>query len=95
MTTIDRRTRYAGDAVVLGPDWLPAELPAVLHDTGTLAARGVPGLGLSTLGFVVDGVTAHLTVDDGRLVVRAGSAEEGPVAVLDAAALSDLMQDVV
>lgn len=94
MPTIDRRTRYVGDTVTIGPEWLQDELPAVLRETGALGARGVEVLGLSTLGFDVDGTTAHLRVADGRLVVREGKSEDGPVAALDASALSDLAQDV-
>lgn len=41
MNTIDRRTRHAGDAAALGPEWLHDELPARVHDTGVLGARGV------------------------------------------------------
>ena len=94
MTTIDYRTRYLGDTVTIGPEWLHDELPAILRDKGALGARGVDVLGLSTLGLEVDGTTAHLTVADGRLEVREGSAADGPVAALDASAFSDLVQDV-
>ena len=94
MVTIDQRTRYLGDTVDLDAAWLHDELPAILDDTGVLAARGVEVLGLSTLGFDVDGTTAHLCVADGRLVVREGVAGEGPVAVLGASSFSDLFQDV-
>jgi hypothetical protein len=95
MTTVDWRTRHHGDAVPLGPEWMQDTLPAILQETGALGARGVDVLGLSTLGFEVDGATAHLTVAGGRLVVREGAAADGPVAVLDAPALSDLVQDLV
>jgi hypothetical protein len=94
MTTIDLRTRYVGDAAALGPDWLHEELPDAMRDAGALGARGVEVLGLSTLGFDVDGMTAHLAVAGGHFVLRDGSADEGPIAVLDASALSDLIQDV-
>jgi hypothetical protein len=95
MVTVDRRTRGSGGAAALGPDWLHDELRDLLRDTGTLGARGVEVLGLSALGLEVDGSRASLTVVDGRLVVRDGAAPDGPVARLDATALSDLVQDVV
>jgi hypothetical protein len=93
--TIDQRTRFQGDSAALEPAWLLEQLPDVLQETGTLAARGVRVLELPPLGFEVEGVTAHLAVEDGRLAVREGSASGGPIAALDAVALSDLMQDVV
>jgi hypothetical protein len=94
MPTVDFRTRHAGDAVALGPEWLHDTLPAVLRETGPLGGRAVEVLGLSTLGFEVDGDTAHLAAVNGSLTVRAGLGD-GPVAVLDAGALSDLVQDAV
>jgi Phytanoyl-CoA dioxygenase (PhyH) len=94
MTTIDARTRSLGATTTLDPAWFHDELPTVLRDTGVLGARGVEVLGLSTFGFEVDGTVGHLTVADGRLEVREGSAAEGPVVSLDSAAFSDLVQDV-
>ena len=40
MPSIDARTRFAGDAVALDGEWLVADLPTVLHETGGLGARG-------------------------------------------------------
>jgi hypothetical protein len=94
VTTIDTRSRFTGDAVPLGADWLFEGLPEVLRDTGALGGRGAELLGLSTLGIDVDGTTAHLTVDHGTIAVREGEPDDGPVAVLDGDAFSDLMQDV-
>jgi Phytanoyl-CoA dioxygenase (PhyH) len=94
MPSIDKRTRFVGDEVELDASWLFDDLPAILRDTGALGARGVQVLGLSTLGFDVDGATAHLAVDDGKLVVREGDADDGPIAILDANAFSELMQDI-
>ena len=94
MPTIDRRTRCSGDVVPVDPGWLLDELPAILRETGTLGARGVDVLELSALGFEVETTSAHLTSVDGRLVVRGGQAPDGPIAVLDASAFSDLVQDV-
>jgi hypothetical protein len=78
MASIDKRTRFVGDTTTLGG----------------VAARGVEVLGLTTFGLDVDGTTAHFAVDDGTLLVREGDAAAGPIAVLDADAFSDLMQDV-
>jgi len=69
-------------------------LPAILRETGGLGARGVEVLGLSALGLDVDGTTAHLAVVDGRLAVREGDPDDGPIAELDPAAFAELMQDV-
>ncbi len=94
MTSVDLRTRHAGDAVALDASWIVDGLPAVLRETGRLAGRGVEVLALSTLGFEVDGVAGSLVARDGGLVVEPGSADDGPLAVMDAAAFSDLVQDV-
>jgi hypothetical protein len=94
MASIDKRTRYVGDTEPLDTSWLFDDLPAMLRETGGLGARGVEVLGLTTFGLDVDGTTAHFAVDDGTLVVREGDADDGPIAVLDPDAFSDLMQDV-
>jgi hypothetical protein len=94
MTSIDKRTRFVGDTVPLDASWLFDELPAILEETGRLAARGVDVLALPTLGFDVDGTTAHFAVEHGALAVREGDADDGPIAILDAAAFSDLVQDL-
>jgi Phytanoyl-CoA dioxygenase (PhyH) len=94
MTTVDWRTRFAGGAVVMDAGRLFGDLADRLEDTGVLGARGVELLGLSPLGLEVEGTTAHLAVDDGRLAIRDGRADGGPVVELDAAACSELLQDV-
>ncbi len=94
MTTIDRRTRYAGGAVVMDAGRLFGDLADRLDTTGALAARGVAQLGLSALGLDVEGTAIHLMVDDGCLAVREGRGDGGPVVELDAAACSELLQDV-
>src|SRR3954470_819622 len=93
MPTIDARTRFVGDSLALDGEWLVGDLPETLLETGALAARGVQVLGLTTLGFVVDDVRAHLTVEEGRGGVRGGDADDGPIAPLDAPALSDIAND--
>jgi len=94
MTSIDKRTRFVGDTEPLDASWLFDELPAILRDSGGLGARGVELLGLTTFGLDVEGTAAHIVVDHDRLVVREGDAESGPIAILDDAAYSDLMQDL-
>ncbi len=94
-TTIDRRTRFAGNAVVLGADQLFGDLADRLTETGELAARGADLLDLPPLGFEVDATAAHLVVDGGRLVLRDGLADAAVVVRLDATACSELLQDVV
>jgi hypothetical protein len=95
MTSIDMRTRYAGPAPARDGAELFSELSERLAETGALAARGVALLGLPTLGLDVDGTSAHLTVDDGRVVVRDGRPDEGVIATLDAWAGSELFDDAV
>lgn len=93
MSTIDVRSRFIGDAQPLAPSWLHEGLPDVLREAGALGARGVAVLDLTPLGFEVDGTVGHLTVEGDRLVVHEG-AGDGAVVALDAAAFSELMQDV-
>jgi hypothetical protein len=95
MTTIDRRTRFAGAAMVMEPGELFADLGERVAEHGRLAARGVEMLGLPPVTFEVDGIAAHLVVVDGALELRDGRADEGPVVALDATACSELFQDVV
>ena len=95
MTTIDARTRHLGGTTTLDAgSGSTTSCRDLLRDTGALGARGVELLGLSTLGFEVDGTVAHLAVVDGALARSRGSADDGPVVALDAAAFSDLCQDV-
>jgi Phytanoyl-CoA dioxygenase (PhyH) len=95
MTTIDKRTRFAGSVEVMDAEHLFRDLGARLHDTGGLAARGVQLLDLPPLTFEVDGTAAHLVVADRALTLREGRAAEGPVIALDATACSELFQDLV
>jgi hypothetical protein len=95
MTTIDRRTRFAGAVEIMDAAHLFADLGERLADNGRLAARGVKLLDLPPLTFEVDGTAAHLAVDDGKLTLRDGRADEGPVIALDNTACSELFQDLV
>src|SRR4051794_19921211 len=94
-TTIDRRTRFAGAAMIMDAEQLFGDLGERLKDTGPLAARGVDLLGLPPLTFEVDGTAAHLVIADGALTLREGRADDGPVIALDATACSELFQDIV
>jgi Phytanoyl-CoA dioxygenase (PhyH) len=94
-TTIDRRTRFAGAAMVMEAGRLFGDLAERLRETGPLAARGVQLLDLPPLTFEVEGTAAHLVVVDGALVLRDGRAGDGPVIALDATACSELFQDIV
>src|SRR2546423_61853 len=94
-TTIDWRTRFAGNAVVLGADRLFRDLADRLTEAGRPGAEGVERRHPPPLGFEVDGPAAHLVVDGGRLVLRDGSPDGGMVVQLDATACSELFQDVV
>ena len=78
MTTIDRRTRFAGPVEVMDPDRLFGGLADRLTETGISPARGVEHLGLPPLGLDVEGTVAHLVVRDGRLVVDDGDTDDGP-----------------
>jgi hypothetical protein len=95
MTTIDRRTRFAGAAMVMDAQHLFADLSERLRDHGRLAARGVEVLGLPPLTLEVDGTAAHLVVADGALELREGRADDGPVVALDSTACSEQFKDVV
>jgi Phytanoyl-CoA dioxygenase (PhyH) len=94
MTTVDKRTRFAGAVEVMDAEQLFGDLAQRLQDTGGLAARGVQILDLPPLTFVVDGTAAHLVVADGVLEVREGHAADGPAIGLDATACSELFQDL-
>jgi hypothetical protein len=94
--SIDVRTRLTKDVRALERDEL---LEGVLADAvsvhGDVAGRGLAYQELPALGLDVDGRTLTLASAGGALVVAPGLDRAGVVAVLDAAALSDLVQDVV
>ena len=75
-TSIDRRTRFAGAAMVMDAEHLFADLSERLQDNGRLAARGVELLDLPPLTLEVDGTAAHLVVADGVSSAR-GRADDG------------------
>ena len=94
MTTIDWRSRFAGPAEARTAEQLFAELTDRLAETGTLggARRGAAGARHARLD--IDGTRVHLAVDGDRLVLRDGLPTDAVVAQLDAAACSELFQDV-
>ena len=95
MITVDRRTRFEGDAVALDVDtFLERELPPLLDKYGVEAGHAATRLGLAPLTLDVEGEALTLAVgDDGRLDARRGSAD-AVVVELDRAAFSDIVQDV-
>jgi hypothetical protein len=95
MITVDRRTRFDGDAVSLDVEtFLDQELPPLLDKYAVDAGRAATRLGLAPLTLAVDGESITIAVgDDGRLAARRGSAD-AVVVELDGAAFSDLVQDV-
>jgi Phytanoyl-CoA dioxygenase (PhyH) len=94
MTTVDKRTRFAGAVDVKDAAQLFGDLADRLQETGGVAARGVQVLDLPPLTLEVDGTAAHLVVADGALTLREGRAPDGPLIGLDAAACSELFQDL-
>jgi hypothetical protein len=95
MTSVDKRTRFAGSVEVKDAAQLFTDLAERLDETGALAARGVELLALAPLTLEVDGTAAHLVVADGALRLREGRADEGPIVGLDTTACSELFQDLV
>jgi hypothetical protein len=95
MITVDRRTRYDGDAVALDVDaFLDDVLPPLLDKHAVEAGHAATRLGLAPLTFDVDGEALTIAVgDDGRLEARRGSADV-VVVEMNGASFSDLVQDV-
>jgi hypothetical protein len=94
--SIDVRSRLEKDVVQLGRDELfDGSLPDAIGLHGDLAARGSSYLGLPALGLEVDGRAVTLIESAGTTVLRPGTDTAGVVAVMEADALSDLLQDLV
>lgn len=94
--SIDVRTRLENDVVQLGRDeLLESSLPDAISRHGDLAWRGSSYLGLPALGLEVDGRAVTLTGCAGTTALRSGTDTAGVVAVMEADALSDLVQDLV
>ena len=100
MVSIDIRSRFEGDAVALEPkSFFDEDLAALLASRGVAAARAIEQLGLSPLTLMVDDEALSLVVrgrgSSARLVGEHGAVQGAIQVTLDAAAFSDLMQDVV
>ena len=95
MITVDRRTRFDGDAVALDVDtFLDDELPPLLDKHGVEAGHAATRLALAPLTLDVEGDALTLAVGkSGRLDARRGRADD-LVVELDRAAFSDVVQDV-
>lgn len=92
---IDVRTRRERDVVQLGRDDLfDVSLPDAVASHGDLAARGCAYLALPPLGLEVGARALTIAVGDGGCALRTGTDTAGVVAVMEADALSDLVQDV-
>ncbi len=92
--SIDVRTRVASEVRTLSADEIfEVVLPAGVERHGPLAARGLEFLELPPLGLDVGGSTLTIGTVDRNIGLRPGVDRAGVVAVLDAEALSDLLQD--
>ena len=92
--SIDRRTRLRRDVRNIPRDEIfDSILPDALEQNAELAARGVRYKKLPSLGLSVDGRAITLAEHDGMLRLEQGESGAGAVAVLNARALSDLVQD--
>jgi hypothetical protein len=95
MITVDKRTRFQGDAVALDPDtFVHDQLPVLLAANGAAAGRGATLLGLRPLTLDVEGERLTLAVGHGGSLEVATGADDAVVIALDRAAFSDLVQDV-
>lgn len=92
---IDVRSRRERDVVQLGRDDLfDVSLPDAVASHGDLAARGCVYLGLPPLGLEVGARALTIAAGLGGCALRTGTDTAGVVAVMEADALSDLVQDV-
>jgi hypothetical protein len=93
--SIDARSRQESDVVQLGRDDLfDQALPDAVDRHGDLAGRGCAYLELPPLGLEVGDRAVTIAAEGSGCVLRNGTATAGVVAVLEADALSDLLQDV-
>jgi hypothetical protein len=95
VVNVDLRTRCDAEQRALDfVSFHEQELPPLLRSpAAALAARGFAVLGLQPLALQVDGRSNTYAVADGSLTVRPGDAQADAVAVLSAAAFSDLLQE--
>jgi hypothetical protein len=96
MHSLDRRTRFEGDAVALDPGaFIDEGLVALLDANGADAGRAAVRLELAPLTLDVEGEEVTLDVVGERIVARRGRVDGSLVVALDRRAFSDLMQDEV
>ncbi len=96
MVTVDFRTRLQGSATAIEVgEFRDERLPALLHEHGALAARGVATLGLGPLAFTVDDVSFTLVRVGDTLEQRPGVHEDATAVVLDREGFSNLVNDVI
>ena len=94
--SLDVRTRRSSAVRVIERDEnLDAVFPGAVLAHGNLAARGLKQQNLPALGLDVDGRALTVQAVGDTLRLRPDLSAAGVVAVLDADALSDLVQDVV
>jgi ectoine hydroxylase-related dioxygenase (phytanoyl-CoA dioxygenase family) len=91
---VDIRTRRHADARDLGvAEVFDGLLPEATEQNGALAARGLAVKALPPMSLRAEGRSLTLAARGGRLEIVAGETAEATVAELDAAALSNLVQD--
>lgn len=95
MRTLDVRSRADAGVTHVAVDTFCREtLPALLDVNGPLAARGLARLGLRPLSLVVDDHAFTLRATDRTITAEPGVASDAAVAKIDAAAFSDLVQEL-
>ena len=95
MVSIDVRSRTAADVrSVDAADFFATELPALLTDRASLAARGARELDLRPFAFDIDGRGWTVTFDGDRFSVAAGSNDAATIVRLDAEGFDDLVNDL-
>jgi hypothetical protein len=95
MRSIDRRTRYDDEVVVVdAPTFFDRHLPGLLDRNGLIAAQGLAALGAAPLALDVDGYQRTTLLEGDRLAVREGIVDGALVVALDGEQFSDWAQQV-
>ena len=95
MVTVDFRSRFEGDVVLLDvADFLEDLAPAMRGPKSVAAAHAARRLGLEPLTLDVEGEQLTFGPESDGLHVRGGGAGDAIVVALDRQAFSDLVQDV-
>jgi hypothetical protein len=96
VVSFDVRTRTAGDVrAVDAADFFERELPEALRTHAALAAPGGRELALEPFGVEVAGSSWTLAFDGQRFTVMSGAETAAALVRIDAAALADLVNDLV